>query len=209
MNLDERLSRVERQNKWMRHSGALTLAATAFVLLVAQDKEQTPADLEVRSLVLKDDAGRMRASLRMEEGAPFLVLWDEEGKERASLGGLKSSGLSLSDAEGRKRISIAVLHDGSPGLALYDTKRLFRLALNVSDNGSPTVTLRDASGKERASLSVWDDRPMFELSDGNRRVRAVLGVTTVANKDGTGERRDEGSLVLYDAEGNPVWLSPR
>jgi hypothetical protein len=133
MTTEQRLARLERENRWIRRIGAVCLALVAAVFLMGQDKAKELPDLEVRSLevrtlVVKDKDGKVRAALRARpDGAPTL---------------------SLSDKDGGTRALLATWPDGSPGLCLYDkdSKRRALLALRLGD-GSPSLRLFDAKGK--------------------------------------------------------------
>ena len=59
MTIEQRLERLERQNRWMKRGGAVAVALVAAVFLMGQAKPKELPDLEVRSLTLKDNAGRV------------------------------------------------------------------------------------------------------------------------------------------------------
>ena len=66
MSVEERLERLERQNKWMRRLGAVGVAVAAAVFLIGQGKEEELPDLVARSLTLKDEDGNTRLEARTD-----------------------------------------------------------------------------------------------------------------------------------------------
>jgi hypothetical protein len=111
MTTEQRLERLERENKWMRRVGAVGVAVVAAVVLMGQEKAESLPDLEVRSLRLKDKDGKVRAML--------------------SLGLLGSPSLSLHAKDGMPRASLRVSSDGWPILSLWH-KRVLHAALGSS-----------------------------------------------------------------------------
>jgi hypothetical protein len=102
MTLEQRLERLERENRWMRRLGAVAVAVVAAVLLMGQDKAKDLPDLVVRSLTVKDKDGKVRATLAtLATGSAYLRFLDKSGKRRAALD---------------------VLNDGTPRLRLFDAK---------------------------------------------------------------------------------------
>ena len=108
MTIEQRLAKLEKQNRWMKRGGGLALAAVACVVLIAQGKAKELPDLVVRSLTLRDGEGKPRAVLSMEKpNTPSLVLLDQNGTKRvyllAAQGGRASVGLGAGDGgEGKK-----------------------------------------------------------------------------------------------------------
>jgi hypothetical protein len=96
----------------------------------------------------------------------------------------------------RGLIVLAVLAAIAGGVLMY----LFDRASNASVQSSASVqsfTLRNAKGDIVARLSVVSDVPMLALFDGNKELRADVGL------------RDNGTpfLSLNDAKGKPRWLA--
>ena len=70
MSVEERLERLERQNKWMRRLGAVGVALVAVVFLMGQGKAKELPDLEVRSLTVRDKDGKAHIELRTSRSCP-------------------------------------------------------------------------------------------------------------------------------------------
>jgi hypothetical protein len=105
MTTEQRLERLERENRWMRRIGAVCLALVAAVFLMGQEKAKELPDLEVGSL-------------------KALVLYDGNLKARATLGVALDgeAGLLLYDGNLKARAMLGTAHDGTPGLKLFDPK---------------------------------------------------------------------------------------
>ena len=87
MSIEERLERLERQNKWMRRIGLLCIAVTAAVLLLGQAKPTRV--LAAERFEVRDKQGRLRAELAMFEdntgSFPGLVFKRTDGKDNLVL----------------------------------------------------------------------------------------------------------------------------
>ena len=122
MSIEERLERLERQNKWMRRIGAVGVALVAAIFLLGQGKEQAVPSIKARELVLVDEAGAKRASLTTKNDKTQLAFFDKKGKAVVELTALRGSGrLSLSWPSGWKKPHIAVETQRPAGsLVIFD-----------------------------------------------------------------------------------------
>ena len=114
MNVEQRLAQLERGNRRMKRIGTLVLLAAAAVLLSGAANGKDLQNLEVRSLTLKDKAGKVRARLR----GSSLTLFDQDGNVLADLracGGL--AGLRLADKTGKTQVTLGA-HEAVARLVL-------------------------------------------------------------------------------------------
>jgi len=75
-----------------------------------------------KRIVVKDEKGRMRIVLGVDEDGPKLWMYDEKGEMCAALHALKDGpGLSLWDENGKLRVGLCADKDG-PALSLHDEK---------------------------------------------------------------------------------------
>ena len=149
MTIEQRLAKLERQNKWMKRMGGLVLAAVACVVLMGQGKPKELPDLVAKSLTIKDKDGKTRIKLETEPtvGAPSLRLYDGAGKERGTLTvSALFSTLLFSNKAGEVRMALSVLA-GLPTLFLKDEKGQVRLALKLYANGTPSLEFVNANDK--------------------------------------------------------------
>jgi len=116
-----RLEELERKNRgrgffWGALLGllAVILGLQIFMLM------RPPGNLQVKSLMVRDHKGVLRAWLGEKNGNPMLSLNDPQGKVRAA----------LKLAEG-----------GSPSLLLYDKDHRLRAGLHLWANGTPKLFL--------------------------------------------------------------------
>ena len=125
MTIEQRVAKLERQNRWMKRGGGLALAAFACVVLMGQGKPKELPDLDVRSLTVRG-AGKSRVTFGQTEGKPYLALHDKRGETRVLLTLLTADGmpvLDFRDRMGENRARLGLLVDGSPGFKMYDAKR--------------------------------------------------------------------------------------
>jgi len=188
MTTDQRLEKLEQQNRWMRRIGAVGIAVVAAVFLLGQGggKAKVPQDLVVRSLQVKD----LKRGGHVRLDVDGLVIHDKAGLvPLVMLHG--DGGLSVYDRNGRQALAVGVGKVGGVG---KNVAGLFLL-------GEKNV---------RASLQVAaDGSPALRLSDKDGRTRALLGVTEAVNKAGKKTKTAENTLTLYDAKGNVIWQTPR
>ena len=139
---------------------------------------------------------------------------DEPDRLAARLNGVERA----SNFAARGLIVLAVLAAIAGGVLMY----LFDRASNASVQSSASVqsfTLRNAKGDIVARLSVVSDVPMLALFDGNKELRAAVGLRDngtpfLSLNDANGKRRwlatvgegDQGPrLQLIDVNGTPRW----
>ena len=226
MTIEQRLERLERQNRWMKRIGALGLAVAAAVLLSGQAKGKDLQDLKARSLTLIDANGKNRVVLadsltlidpygrnRVVLADYGLRVLDINGKTRATLfaRGDGSSSLDLYDRNGKMLMALRALRDGLPSLALWDKNGKQGVALRMLGDGSSRLLLYDTNGKKRAALRAFaDGSPSLILRDKSGTARAELGVTRTVNpRTGAETTTAENTLTMYDAKGDMIWQEPR
>ena len=133
MTTEQRLERLERENRWMRRGGAVCVVLLGFAVVAAVfqivKKATDLPDLEVRSLHVMDGHGKIRVRLGTgSDGRPVLALFDKDGNPR---------------------VGLATVADGSPSLRLFDRNKRTRAALGVSETvnkvtGATTTTAENA-----------------------------------------------------------------
>jgi hypothetical protein len=208
MTTEQRLEKLERENRWMRRIGVVAVAVAAIVFLVAQGKNKVPPDLVVRSLAVKDRNGRIRARLFLQERErgeePILTMEDPYGTGAY----VSPGGLGITGAGGKSSAGIGLSNHRAPGLQMTDTNG--RIRVSLSTVGAPTLEMRDAKGKTRVWLTAAWDGPALELSDKDANTRAALGATDFVNKaTGAETKTAESTLTLFDAKGSVIWQAPR
>ena len=200
--IEQRLDRVERENRLLKRIGAVAVAFIAALILMGQATPSRVAKVvEAEHFVLRDARGTARAVLNVSGNSVNLALADHEGKHRAVLyvlddgtAGLAlrdkdltrrnvlyvlpdgSSGLRLAGKDGQKRTDLIVLPDGSHGLILATQNGRTGAELKVGTNGFPDLSLLDKKGSRIGLFMVADGQPAFGLVDETKRIRAALGM---------------------------------
>ena len=200
--MEQRLDRVERENRLLKRAGVLTLAVIAAVVLMGQATPSRVAKVvEAENFVLRDGSGTARAILNVSGGSVNLALADRQGKHRAVLyvmddgtAGLAlrdkdlvrrtvlyvladgSSGLGVAGKDGEKRADLVVLPDGSHGLILATQDGRAGAELKVGMNGLPDLSLLGRKGSRIGMFMVADGQPAFGVVDETKKLRAALGL---------------------------------
>ena len=187
MTIDQRLGRLERENRWMRGIGAVGVAVAAAVLLMGQGKQTEGWHLVAKSLTINDADGTPRIRLGQERGPPQLVFLDATGRPYITLGQTSSGPLLRFRDKKMVRVVLSTTPDGAASLLFTDPKGKSRCGLGVDPDGSPSVEIRDQDGD----------------------VRAALGESATVDKV-TGKliKTAESALTLFDTEGNILWRAP-
>ncbi len=103
MTLEERLTRLERQNRWFKRGAAAGLVMAVALLCMAQARP-SPEALEAPQFILRDGQGRERLRIEVtRDGNPAINILDQQGRLRSSLG---SHGISFYDDTGRMRTTL-------------------------------------------------------------------------------------------------------
>jgi len=126
VTLEERMERLEWQNRRLRLAVAGVLAVVVALVCVAATRP-APKVLLAQGFLLVDARGKGRAGLAMlPDGCPALSFLGDKrkGKGGVLLSLLPEGGARLQflDDKGRGRAGVGLLPDGTPGLALLDAK---------------------------------------------------------------------------------------
>jgi hypothetical protein len=163
--LSRRVDELERQNRDLRRSGKLMVAAVlalfAVTLIVLRGAVGGVAEsVEARRFVLRGADGQIRAVLgTTPDGASRLALQDGEGRERLKLTMLAdgSPGMAFADRDGRSRAVLGLLSDETATLAFADRRGKTRAVLGVSPDESSTLVFADRNGETRVGVGVEAD----------------------------------------------------
>lgn len=103
MTVEERLSKLEVQNRWFKRATVAALVIMAAVLLMAQARPSPPT-VEATQIILRDAQGRERMRVAVAgDGNPAISMLDQQGRLRSSLG---PHGVSFYDESGRMRTTL-------------------------------------------------------------------------------------------------------
>jgi hypothetical protein len=114
----------------------------------------TALGLTLKETVLDDGTQTLRHLVAEE-----VTLVDAEGIARGSLAtdADGQTALSLSDHDGRERIRLTVLGDGSPGLTMHDPESQPRAVLGYLPDGTTNLVFTDRGGAIRTLMGVGPD----------------------------------------------------
>lgn len=204
--------------------------------LIQKTTSQPSKVVEAQEFILRDTGGKVRAKIGMTADlGPELSFLDTTGKNRVSLSlsdQVDQGILGFADKDGRRRI---LLKENL--LWLLDRKQSVRGFLSLEDDGSPTLgvsgemkgpgidqpqiqlgerngipvlQLSDQKGKIRTQLELKPSGlPSLTLSDDKEQHRAVLGTTSLVNKNtGAKTQTAESSLILFNEDGKVIWETP-
>jgi hypothetical protein len=103
MTLEERLTKLEAQNRRLKRGAAVGLVVVVALLCMAQARS-SPVALDASQFTLRDGQGRERLRIEVaRDGNPAINILDQEGRLRSSLG---PHGISFYDDSGRMRTTL-------------------------------------------------------------------------------------------------------
>jgi hypothetical protein len=181
MTIDERVARLERENRGLRLA-TLGLGTSLLVILLGSCGRGTVVPA----------AATANATAKEKAGADDPPALESATSEVHDV--MRAHRFELLDSN-RKLLAVLGMDNksGKPGLVLLNENGKTRAALGVFDDGKPGLVLMDENGRQRATLGVPKAGPILELWDKNDRARAKL----MLNDDG-----EAGLLGLFDEDGN-------
>ena len=168
-DIQVRLARLERQNRWFRAVAGVAVLAGAAALFVAAEGGGVGnfKQVDCGRLVIRDGDGQMRAWLGVAEGGARLIIFDTSGQQRMGVGMTREGAPALGIFDiGENPRMVLGMADGWPGLVFRDTQGHKRVALNSREDWTSLVffdrteTKRTGIGQfgEAAALNLCDDR---------------------------------------------------
>jgi len=162
MTTEERLGRLERENRWMKLGGAVLLLALVAVLFVgAGQEEDTPKVIELiraRKLELVNEHGAISGWLYADPGKSGLILRDPYGKGRISMtAGSRESSVHVVGKNGGSEVSLSVNPYDMPGVHLLDKGGNMSITLYLDPDWMPSLFFGTSpeSSYSRPRSSAW------------------------------------------------------
>jgi hypothetical protein len=167
-DLHVRLTKLERENRWLKRGGCVVLVGVVSAMLMGQARPSRTVEAE--KFALKDADGRTRAEMSFWESEPLLAFYDTEGRRTLGLSGTVLS-LTQSNVKGKAGI---YLEAGRPSIGPSGEER-----------GGPSLKFYDADGKNTAGLSSTHVYFGARSGEGfpNRAALSINGLV-FANPDG-------------------------
>jgi hypothetical protein len=141
MTTDQRLERLERQNRWMTAAVASMAVVLAVVFLVAagqdqeKDKPKVLEEVRAKRVAIVDNAGNDRIILDAPEGRARLAMFTGASEDKPQLAlGVESGGVSvvaLFDERGALRADLTLQPSGVVGYHVYDVDGAHRIHLGL------------------------------------------------------------------------------
>jgi len=232
--LTQRLNRLERENRWWKLVGFVTVAALGVIVLMGATQSKVADEVRARKFVVVDNEGRVRGTLGMKKPFSFLGLSDEptalleladsDQKLRVQLRGSGGgAGLDFFDSRGRSLMRLYLTGgEGyyTPALALGDENDKTGITLGFEPDinynrfpitiSKPVIYLWDKNRNIRARFIVSaEGEPALRLYDDNGKIRAVLGSTNLETvRTEVVEKRPASSLVMFNKDGKVIWSAP-
>ena len=175
-DLAARIEKLEKAAHRTKTLGACALILSGSLFLMGQAAPLSGV-VEARDFILRDDDGKLRARLSMDEqlGGPTLRFYDEHIPPR-----LRSLRPMPGQSLDKDRLAIATATFGlvgnTPFLALGDSEGRQSVNLSIQDTG-PQLVLNDENGKGGLELIFIKGRgPALTIMDADQNIRARIEI---------------------------------
>ncbi len=195
--IEERLAKLEEQNRRLKIAAAVALALIGVVALIGATAPK-PKTIEAQMFVVVDKEGNKRAEFGM---VPYFAT---------------TSGLGLYDENQNRRIVLSV-QKADTGLWLYDAKGGRRVTLSENKDLAE-LTLSDRNGKRRAEVTAGTNGGYLKLRNkdkGRVTVTAYEQITDIEWADQEGHLVGGETMVeprqlveIRDESGKVIWQAP-
>ncbi len=193
LDLSDRVSRLERQNRNLRHGLGVVLVIGGFAgtlgATLAQSRPATQPNnvIEANQIILRDEDGKARITLVASKGLTAISLTGRDELPQIELMSVRDGAvITMADTRGRPRIEFQAESLGGPTATLYDENHKVRVALGARPSG-PTINLLSRNEKPRITLNGGGEETSMGLFDDHDIPRMSL----VVNDGGSG-------LNVYD-----------
>jgi len=208
--LVERLERLERAHRRLKGFAlAVLLLITALVTIHAT--QPVPEKITAHKFLALDDSGNVRVLIDATKRMPGIVLYDARdiAREAMVLDQSGSPSILLSDAAGKKYVSLEVTPEGKARISVLDTKGKAEIA--IYREGAPFIALSDAQGERRAGMFVDPaGSPNISLTDANGFEMDLGSTGKINERTGATEQTSAASIVMArnDKEHHVIWQAP-
>lgn len=199
---NQRISRLERENRTIKTLGLFLLGALITLILSGANRD-IPEKIVAQQFALCNEKGELLASLSADplNSIPSLQFFDPRPggviqsnysmnsvsfngevrrgtAHRIEMGMLEDNqpGFKIRDNQGKYRLECGVAANNEPFFIMQDREEKKRIAIHCDENDIPSITILDTNGKDRAVLTLRDDgTPMLSLFRINKHVSFGIG----------------------------------
>ncbi len=160
----QRLSHLERENRRFKYGGVLLLIVIAALIMMGQAKPSKVAKvIEAERFVLKDDEGKVRATLGFDKSEfshkMGFTLYSESG-ERRMWQGVRDKrqwvGQIFYDQKGKHRSAFFIAKSGV-SWDLYDEDQKINMTLANLKNRPSLIFFRRGEGEAHTGIGLYDN----------------------------------------------------
>lgn len=163
-SIEERLGKVERQNRRLKIAGGVALVLIWAVTLLSAAAPK-PKTVDAERFVVVDNGGKQRAAFGVSENGASLKISNEKGKT-VVLMEVSEDGtpvLAFKDENSTIR-ALLTLGEDDPILSLHDENETPRAMLLVHDERGPSLSFRNKQGETCARVYLAESGPRLEFS---------------------------------------------
>ena len=165
--------------------------------------------VEAQSFQLRDSSGAVKAVLNVQDGAPYLTLYNSKGVAGLSvnMGGDRPN-VSFLNPDGNPTMSLSMQAGGNAFLSFARAKG-GGVMLGFTDNGAPILILSDNPGVSNVALGLQaDGTGALSLTDNQGKASVLLVGAKAPNASEAPATAGNGLFTAFDADHKVLWKAP-
>ena len=184
MTVEERLDRLERQNRWLKAGlASLLVAAVATGLLVFAPQDTIPDLVEARAFHVVDENGAVLVKLEDSFGFSLglggtITTLSNEGQKLVMLTAtMDGEGMVRTlNGKGQELVVLGTTVDGTGAVAIMNSKGQELVRLGATEGGTGAVTTMNGEGQELVTLGATVYGGAVRTLNGKGQELVKLGV---------------------------------
>lgn len=192
--LQERIGKLESQNRWLKRCGVLVLAGVALVAIMAQ-APSTSRKIDANEITIRDAKGNVRARIGVDAATDSAEMWLQtaKGDEGTSL---SQNGILM------KQDGVARTIVGDSSITLTNSKGQPNVRITAADDAERDLFIEGSTG-----FLQYLPGHALEISDSDG-YEALIGTTDVRGAAKAGGQTSAASVVLTDPDRKVLWKAP-
>lgn len=194
--LQERIAKLEVQNRWFKRCGVAALAGGALVAIMAQSPSAIRKTIDTNEITIRDTHGNVRARIGVDATNDTAEMWLQtaKGDEGTSL---SQNGILM------KQDGVARTIIGESSIKLTNSKGVPNVTLTAVDDAERDLFIEGSNGYLQYlpghALEIADSDG-YEASMGSAEIRGQGAQTAT--------QTNAASFVLFDPDKKVLWKAP-
>jgi hypothetical protein len=195
MNTEQRLNKLERQNKRMKKGMIGMVLAGISLLVMAQAAPPKVHDLiRAKKIEVVSDKGQTVISLEGWEHGGMISTYNKKGLNLTSVAANDGGDglITTYNSKGKKLVDITATEDDTGSISTYNSKGKYLVDITATKNGG-AITTFDSKGKKLIAITTTKNGGAITTFDSNET--ELISITSRTN--------GSGAVVHFNRAGKP------